>query len=138
LKSRERENRWKCIKNESHQLWMIYMKTLVVLHKLECEEKNLIYKMKNQTFSFGRHWTPLLNRNICVKFFVVLFLEWRLSCALFKCLHLFCASKCIIGVYYIIVNLIAFLKKKFRRSWKINICHINSWGCGHCWNKGLC
>jgi len=34
--------------------WVIeygwYMKTLVVLHKLECEEKNLIHKMKNQTF----------------------------------------------------------------------------------------
>jgi hypothetical protein len=43
-----------------------------------------------------------------VNFFIVLFLELRLSCALLKCLHLFCASKCIIGVYFIIVSLIAF------------------------------
>jgi hypothetical protein len=24
------------------------------------------------------------------------------------------------------------------RSWTTNVCHINSWGCGHCQNKGLC
>jgi hypothetical protein len=49
------------------------MKTLVVLHKLECEEKNLIHKMKNQTCSFGRHWTLLINRNIYVKICWTLF-----------------------------------------------------------------
>jgi hypothetical protein len=136
LKSRERKNNGNVLKK-----WVVkygwYMKTLVVLHKLECEEKNLIHKMKNQTCSFGRHWTLLINWNTYMKTCCTLFAVEAELCFILVFAFVLCFQMYYWSLLYNSeVDCIYFWKLPWR-IWTINICRVNSIGCGHCWNKGL-